>query len=319
MGDGHGKPVDSCRQVDSELHTLAQKILLIVGERGRLLRVERAGLDRRAVHPEGQLDWLRACRARATGHRVDPVVGLDRNPMLDVERIGQAEAGLVVAGEGGRAGDDLPRPERQLLEHRLHGLGAEDRAPRDALGGGQVLLHQDRRQRQDRADRVEAVPGVVLGELVGRLKVEADQVADGVVVLGPVQASDHDAARRGGGGLVGGLHFPGDPPGHEGEILGIRPYLVLRRHLAGPELLQHLVPGVRVGRHVARGAKPGQVQVTLVVPGVVTVVAVVGQKRLDRRLERSRHRGLAGAWGKAKGADNRRHGKEQEPPGHGSV
>ena len=65
----------------------------------------------------------------------------------------------------------------------------------DRLGRGQVFLHEDRRQGQDVADVVEAVADVVGGEVVGRPEVDADQVADGVVVLDPVEPPDRHAAR----------------------------------------------------------------------------------------------------------------------------
>ena len=65
---------------------------------------------------------------------------------------------------------------------------------RIGLGGGQVLLQEQGRERQHVADVVEAVADVVVGEVGGRLEVDADQVADRVVVLGPVEPADRDPA-----------------------------------------------------------------------------------------------------------------------------
>ena len=73
-------------------------------------------------------------------------------------------------------------------------LRVDDRLVEDLLGGGEVLLGQQRRHRQHVADVVEAVAGVVGGEIVGRLEVDADQVADRVVVFVAVEPADRDAA-----------------------------------------------------------------------------------------------------------------------------
>ena len=52
---------------------------------------------------------------------------------------------------------------------------------------------------------------VVGGEVVGRLEIDADEVADGVVVFGAVEAADGDAARIGFGVAVGLI--PGEVDG----------------------------------------------------------------------------------------------------------
>ena len=56
------------------------------------------------------------------------------------------------------------------------------------------ILEQERRDREHVADVVEAVADVVGGEIGGRLRIDADQVADRVVVLGAVEPADGDAA-----------------------------------------------------------------------------------------------------------------------------
>ena len=60
------------------------------------------------------------------------------------------------------------------------------------LRGGQVHLDQDRRHREHFADVVEAIPDIIGREFIGRFEIEADQVADRVVVFGAVEAADRD-------------------------------------------------------------------------------------------------------------------------------
>ena len=74
------------------------------------------------------------------------------------------------------------------------------RATRSA--GGQVFLHQRRRERQHVADVVEAVAGVVLREIVSRTQLDAQQIPNRVVVFLAVQPPRGHAAgiRRGDAG-----------------------------------------------------------------------------------------------------------------------
>ena len=100
----------------------------------------------------------------------------------------EAAAPAVTAGPERRAEAAHP------LLRRLRRVDDDDGPVEDRLGGGQVLLQQQRRERQHVADVVEAVADVVVGEVGGGLEVDADEVADRVVVLGPVEPADRDAA-----------------------------------------------------------------------------------------------------------------------------
>ena len=71
-----------------------------------------------------------------------------------------------------------------------------------ALAAVEVLLQQQRGERQHVADVVEPVPGVVRRELGGGVVVDADQVADRVAILDPVEPADRDAA---GVGVFGSI------------------------------------------------------------------------------------------------------------------
>ena len=63
------------------------------------------------------------------------------------------------------------------------------RRPRHHAGRVDVLLHQQGRKRKHVAVVVEAIPGIVDRELVRRPKGNAEQITNGVVVLGSVQAT----------------------------------------------------------------------------------------------------------------------------------
>ena len=77
------------------------------------------------------------------------------------------------------------------------GLGeriATDGARGDLFGGGQVLLHQGGGDGEDVADVVEAVAGIVGGELFGGAEIDAEQVADGVGIFVAIEAMGDGAA-----------------------------------------------------------------------------------------------------------------------------
>ncbi len=73
---------------------------------------------------------------------------------------------------------------------RDHGHGPAD----DRVGRAQVLFEQQRRNRQHVAVIVEPIAGVIRWELVGRVVVHAEQVADRVPILDPVEPADRDPA-----------------------------------------------------------------------------------------------------------------------------
>ncbi len=112
--------------------------------------------------------------------------------------------------------------------------------------GTDVLFHEHGRDGKDIADGVEAVAAVVRGEGVGGAGVEVEEIADGVVVFGAVEAAAGDLAGVG----FGGVH-PEDvvvDPAHDVVALlegGL--VFVLRGHHMGGELLADEVPEGEVG------------------------------------------------------------------------
>ncbi len=209
----------------------------------RLQRQPDAGLEAVAVLL-GQLDEAHQAAQLVVAHR--PAVGALGEGAQDA-------AGRLLVLE--RHGHDA-----------LAGGGVGERLVHDLLGRSEVLLHQQRRQRQHVADVVEAVADVVGGEVVGGVEVDAEEVADGVVVLGPVEPPQGDPAGVLLAGAVG-LEDDGVEPGVERlHLRGAGPRPVGRRHVASAQGVGHLLPRqpalehrrlIRVGVQVQAAARPG--------------------------------------------------------------
>src|SRR5262249_37984354 len=124
--------------------------------------------------------------------RADGVLAVARKLVLDRKRtvLGQ-QAILGVAVGPGLALQLDPL----VAANRRRGLALDDGELDDALRSGEVLLQQERRHAEDIADVVEAVADVIAGEVGGGAEVDAEEIADGVVVLSTVEPADRDAAR----------------------------------------------------------------------------------------------------------------------------
>ena len=233
-------------------------------------------------------------------------------------RAGQVVAGVVrapahVAGEQGRLGGE-----------RL----AEDGDAREALRRGDVLLHQQRRDRQHVADVVEAVARVVDGELVGGAAVDAEQAADRVVVLDPVEPSGGHAARIGRPAIAGVGQVRIDGRGQARDRVVSRPGASRGRHLPGLQPAEHAGPGVdlrlggvRSGGECLRsdsGRKPLQVEVLRAQAVAVADDAVLGEERRGLGVQRG---GRRCAWdrrrlfGSRRRTGNRRPGQGKQQAG----
>src|SRR5436309_2211080 len=82
-------------------------------------------------------------------------------------------------------------------------------ARRNSWSSGMLL---QRKYDSREASSYSVIGNVVGGEVVGGLESDADEVADGVLVLGPVEAAQSDTARVAG---LGAVHLRGlrrDPP-----------------------------------------------------------------------------------------------------------
>ena len=118
-------------------------------------------------------------------------------PADPLDGLGPDREGRLAEGQGDRVGRRVHDPRPGLGRSGAAASIARSAAVRyfsTRIGG----------HREDVADVVEAVADVVGREVVGRAEVEADQVADRVVVLGPIEPADRHAARVGvGGGAAG--------------------------------------------------------------------------------------------------------------------
>jgi hypothetical protein len=223
----------------------------------------------------------------------------------------------------------------------LQGLGPvlrrHDRRLGDLLGGDQVLVHQQRRDRQNIADVVEAVADVVGREVVGGPQVEAREVTDGVVVLFAVEAAHGHAARV--------IYFAVrlrdrrvDPADQEVALGGRRLRHPRRRHVAGADVARHLFPHGAAFENRGRVLVAHQRQIGSRAPGAVARHAVPLHQRRDvllegdqhwrrgfsrRRRRRVRRGALRAVLRRRGGTDTheRQDRKEQEPfgPGGGRI
>ncbi len=269
-GDAHG-----------EFAHLSGEILLVLEKSGFRGRVERSLRRPRAIHPERDADRIGTARSRTARVHADPIGAGCRQAPHRVHGVRQREPCLVI-----RRGHDRRRLDRSGLRATLgergrDGARAEHRCARHALGRHHVPLGQERRQRQHVADVVEAVPEVVLREVVGRLQIEREQVADRVVVLGAVQAPDRDPPGVGGRGAVCACQPVVNPSGDRFDVGPGRALLVLGRHLARADLAGNLLPGVGVGGDRVVAFEAFQVQAALGLRGTVATVAMVREERLD--------------------------------------
>ena len=267
------------RDARPELARLAGEVLL-EGARGRsLARIDVHDPDLRAVEEHRDVHRLRSRRPRARGHDAEEVLPIDGEAVQDVQRVGQAEPALVVVGERRGAGLDLGPHGLQARECRLEGIGAEERGAGHALRRLQVLLQEDGGDGEHVADVVEPVPGVVVRERVARPQVHPEQVAHRVVVLRPVQpARGHPPGIGRPPGLLR-LQLGLEPAHHRVRLHGVGPGHGRRRHLAGLELLDDLLPDL--GRALqGRGQRMGvEAEARVLQDGVMAAAAVARDER----------------------------------------
>ena len=235
-------------------------------------RVDLPLLGLPAVDRERDLHRRRAVGADPSEPRAEVVVRLDREAVPDPDRSGGLELlGLVALDH---------RPDRRV-EH--------DRAAGDLLGGGQVLLHQDGRERQHVADAVETVAGIVGGKIVGRPEIDRQEVPDRVVVLKTVQTPRRDAPRV--RQAVADAKRRLDPARHGVDVGARRRGPPRRRHLSRPQLLEDLLPHLPARKGRGSVVERFEVEAGRLHLPVMAGGAVAGQKRLHDPVEV--RRGLA--------------------------
>ena len=241
-------------------------------------------------HPRGIGAGLLAERFRAQ-NEFTSLGDFDRRAefALSVQRLAVVAEGAAVRGRRKFRGGEMFRRRGISRAGREGGL-------ENFLGGGGVFLEQHGRQRQRVADVVEAVAGIVGGKIIGGLELHADEIADGVVVLGAVQAANRDAARIG----LRAIHRENLAvnPRREEVALGLRGLrFVRRRHLAIADVGEHFFPRLRI-LHDGGGVLVGlHVELGLLLRVAVAIVAVAGEQGLDSRFVKRRGLGVFGLGG----------------------
>ena len=265
--------------------------------------------DRDPLPVHAQLELVRLANGRA-GEQVeqlqlDLVLGVPREVVLHRHAAARAERQAVPVLVLRQVRGD---PERLAAgRHRRGSHGQAADRPRRV----HVALQQRGRDLEDAGDVVEPVALVVGRHERGGVDVEGQQVADGVLVLGPIEPVERFGTTRIGTRRRHGVDL-GLQEGGEGVAgADLRPRASDGRHRAGPQLADHLLPDVGVARHVAQIGRPqrdgdrsagGQ---PLVVAGDAIAV--------EQRLVRDDRRGLRGGFLPRAG---RRRGGEPRRPGH---
>ena len=137
---------------------------------------------------------------------------------------------------------------RSQARQRRRAASADRRAPRASTFSAAEKYFSISAGESDSTSRdvVEAVAGIVLREIVGRMHVDAEQIPDRVVVFGAVQPSRRDAARIGRREPVDARELAREPAGDRLPLMLGRLRLVVGRHLACAQLQHDLVPAVAI-------------------------------------------------------------------------
>ena len=173
-------------------------------------------------------------------HRSVPAVVVEDDPIPFEGVVAAVDDRVVVGVEAdamaviGGTSNGIEPPADRLRTLPCHKSTIEDLA-----GGGEVLLDLQRRHRQHAAVVVESAGGGILGE-DRRVEIDADEIADRVAVLRPVEPPQHHRLLP-----LGELrrHRSARDPVDHGRHVGriwLRP--VFRRHRVAAENIDDLAP-----------------------------------------------------------------------------
>ncbi len=285
-GNGHGQGAIPCFQLHAEINRLPPEVLTILREGRRARHVELGRPDLLVIDPERETDGLGVRRAKAAKEHPNHVLPVDRDAVHGVERVGQAQPGDVVPGRHLAHLGDAPTFRAKPHEGGLHVGGAEERRARHPVGRRDVLLHQHRGQRQHVRDVVEAVARIILREVVGWPDVYAEQVPDGVVVLGAVEPACRHPAGVGRSHPIDPFELAFQPLGDRLTPLFLRLLLLEGRHLAAAEDRGDVLPLLAMVDQRLDRCERLDVQAMFGLPLVAMAgVAELGDERLDCRFE----------------------------------
>ena len=298
---------------DRELQRLAVEFLLVFVERRLRGRVECLLGDEHTIDMQADAHRHRSDRPPAVQEQPHQVLPGHGHAMRRMRRVGQAQACRVVGrGHGPHRGDDGGRCLQADQRRRLRFV-AEHRRAHDLLCRAHVLLEQHRRQRQHVGDVVEPIPGIVLREVIGRADVDPEEVADRVVVFSAIEAAGRDAPRIRRRDALEPRELLLDPRRDGLDVLRVGPLLVLGRHLAGPDLEQHVLDVIEVRGHEVGRLDALEVHAALLPPVVVAVGAVLLEEGLDDGVEgRAIGFAVVGRGARRRGCGQGGHSHEQQ-------
>ncbi len=112
------------------------------------------------------------------------------------------------------------------------------------FGGGHVAFHQDGREGQDVADVVESVADIIRGEILRRVKIDPDQVADRIAILCAIQSAHGHATWIGLGVAIRFRKDPSDQLLKGFRLSDRRSRFVARRHFPAGYHAKNVVPSL---------------------------------------------------------------------------
>src|SRR5262245_66632982 len=104
----------------------------------------------------------------------------------------QAQPRGVVFEQWFSGRDNFPEWRAQTRNRRFQRLDSENGRAGDLLGGGQIFLHQHRRERENVTDVVEPVARIILWEIISRTKVDAQQIRSEERRVGKARKTRHE-------------------------------------------------------------------------------------------------------------------------------
>ena len=146
-----------------------------------------------------------------------------------------------------------------------------------------VLFHQQRRQRQNVADIVEAISHIVGRKITSRLKVDPDKVSYRIVVLHSIQSSNGDSPRILFTFAVVLLQPLVNPSEYGCCRLRLWLRCFLRRHLLTPQHPGDLFPDLSIFFEVRKQRRGNERQLGFRFLGAVAFHAIPSQQRRNRR------------------------------------
>ena len=160
-------------------------------------------------------------------------------------------------------------------------VGRDDGAVQNLLGGFDVAFHQERRNEEGFAVGVEAgAAGAIVGEKLGDVVIDAQQIADGVVVFAAIEAAQGDGAGEVSDG-AGGLAQAVVDPGGDAQAVVFGELGFHRRHGAVAQLGGDVAPQSAIGLDVLGGVRFEEIDAVSGIGRVVAGGAVLRQDGTD--------------------------------------